>query len=152
LLQARAVCDNVAAICDHLQQQQQQQQQQSGSATVLQVIPPTHPPPPSSSITLGSHYVVDATGSFWRSTRYIEGSVTLDVITSPALATAVAAAFGHFSSCMRSFNGVLADTIPHFHHTPRRVRAWELALLNCPLPQRRSDAQVQPPPQLASQS
>ena len=129
------MCDNVAAICSHLQQQQH-----SAPQTLLHVIPPLHSS--SSSFTLGPHFVVDAAGSHWRCTRYVEGSVTLHVISSPSLASSVAAAFGHFSSCMRTFTATLADTIPSFHHTPRRLAAWQHALHACALSHRLVESQL----------
>ena len=132
LSQPRAVCDNVAAICAHLQQHQQQHS--AASSTSLQVVSPLTDA--CSCATVAPHFVVDTSGGHWRCTRFVEGSVSLEVISSTALATSVAAAFGHFSSCMRSFTGSLVDTIPGFHHTPRRLEAWQHAYESCSLPDR----------------
>jgi aminoglycoside phosphotransferase (APT) family kinase protein len=129
-LQPRAVCDNVAAICAHLQQQLHA----AGPSVALQVVPPLANA--SSCSIVGPHFVVDTSGGHWRCTRFVEGSVSLEVISSTSLATSVAAAFGHFSSCMRSFTGSLVDTIPCFHNTPRRLVAWQHALDSCTLPDR----------------
>jgi hypothetical protein len=125
------VCNNVAAICAHLQQQQHK----TPSSVALQVISPLSSSS-SSPFAIAPNYLVDATGGHWRCTRYVEGSVSLEVISSTALAFSVAAAFGHFSSCMRSFTGHLADTIPGFHDTPHRLAVLQRAVDACALPER----------------
>ena len=134
------MCDNVAAICAHLQQPEHK----TPSSVALQVISPITSSSSSSSsspFVLAPHYLVDATGGHWRCTRYVEDSVSLEVISSTELACSVAAAFGHFSSCMRSFTGRLADTIPGFHDTPRRLAVFQHAVDACTQPERLHAAQ-----------
>lgn len=125
------MCDNVAAICAHLQQPEHK----TPSSVALQVVSPIASSS-SSPFVLAPHYLVDATGGHWRCTRYVEDSVSLEVISSTELACSVAAAFGHFSFCMRSFTGRLADTIPGFHDTPRRLAVFQHAVDACTQPER----------------
>jgi Ser/Thr protein kinase RdoA (MazF antagonist) len=71
---------------------------------------------------------VDAEGRYWRTTRFVEGTRSVDALESPAQAREAARAFGAFAALLRDLEGPpLADTIPHFHDLARRFRSLEAA-------------------------
>jgi Ser/Thr protein kinase RdoA (MazF antagonist) len=68
-------------------------------------------------------------GNFWRAFHFIEGTRTVDVVESPAQAFQVAQAFGRFQKLLADLPAPrLHDTIPDFHHTPKRFAALEKAI------------------------
>lgn len=72
---------------------------------------------------------VDAEGSFWRAYRFIEDAHTCDEIGSEKEAFAAAQAFGQFQRMLIDLPAPrLHDTIPDFHHTPKRFAALEAAV------------------------
>lgn len=72
---------------------------------------------------------VDAAGAYWRVLRFIEGTVARDRAESAAEAYEAGRAFGHFQRLLADYRGPrLHETIPDFHHTPRRVEALERAV------------------------
>lgn len=72
--------------------------------------------------------------SFWRCFHFIDGCTSHDVIDSPELAYQAALQFGKFQSLMADLNGDrLRETIPDFHHTPKRLSALKAAVLADPL-------------------
>lgn len=69
----------------------------------------------------GAPLVRDDTGHVWRTYLFIEGARTFDIIESAAQAEAAARAFGEFQLLLADLPGPrLHETIPGFHHTPRR--------------------------------
>jgi Ser/Thr protein kinase RdoA (MazF antagonist) len=61
--------------------------------------------------------------------RFIEGSVCRERATSDAEAYEAGRAFGRFQRLLADYRGPrLHETIPNFHHTPRRVAALERAV------------------------
>ena len=72
---------------------------------------------------------VDAAGAYWRVVRFIEGTVARDRAESAAEAWEAGRAFGRFQRLLAGYRGPrLHETIPDFHHTPRRVEALERAV------------------------
>lgn len=72
---------------------------------------------------------VDDAGAYWRMVRFIEGSVARDHATTDAEACEAGRAFGRFQLMLADYDGPrLHETIPDFHHTPRRVEALERAI------------------------
>ena len=72
---------------------------------------------------------VDAAGNYWRMYRFIEDARTDDAIESADQAFQAAKAFGQFQKGLASLPAPrLHDTIPDFHHTPRRFAALERAI------------------------
>lgn len=68
-------------------------------------------------------YHVDVEGCFWRCYVFIEGASTYDLIQSPTQAGAAARAFGEFLALLGDLEGPrLHETIPDFHHTPKRLQ------------------------------
>jgi len=72
---------------------------------------------------------VDAHGSYWRAYRFIEGARSYNAIHSATQAFEVARAFGRFQQLLADLPAPpLHDTIPDFHHTPKRFAALEQAI------------------------
>jgi aminoglycoside phosphotransferase (APT) family kinase protein len=77
----------------------------------------------------GRSWYVDPEGNYWRAYRFIEKARSYDSVTSPEQAFQAAKAFGRFQQLLASLPAPrLHDTIPDFHHTPRRFAALEQAI------------------------
>lgn len=77
----------------------------------------------------GDCWVADAAGDGWRVYRFVEGSVTRLVAASPADAALAGAAFGRFQWLLADLPPPpLHETIPGFHDTPARLRAFRESL------------------------
>lgn len=77
----------------------------------------------------GRVWFADAGGNYWRMYRFIGGSRTYDAVTSTAQAFQAAKAFGRFQQMLANLPAPrLHDTIPDFHHTPKRFLALEQAI------------------------
>ena len=69
----------------------------------------------------GKDYLTDEEGSCFRVYDYIEDSICLEKAESPADFYESAVAFGRFQKLLGSFPAdTLHETIPDFHHTPKR--------------------------------
>jgi aminoglycoside phosphotransferase len=77
----------------------------------------------------GRPYVLDHDGNYWRTYLFIERARTYDAIETAEQATAAAKAFGRFQTLLLDLPSPrLHETIPDFHHTPKRFAAFERAL------------------------
>ena len=77
----------------------------------------------------GRSWHQDAQGSFWRAWQFIENARTYDAVESPEQAFQAARAFGQFQHLLADLPAPrLHDTIPDFHHTPKRYAALEQAI------------------------
>ncbi len=74
----------------------------------------------------GKPYVKEA-GGFYRSYLFVENARSIDVVSSPEQAYAAALAFGSFQADLADLSVRLNETIPDFHHTPKRLAALESA-------------------------
>ena len=73
---------------------------------------------------------VDAEGNYWRAYRFIEGARTYDAVETVGQAFQAACAFGQFQRQLANLPMPrLHDTIPDFHHTPKRFAALERAIV-----------------------
>ena len=71
----------------------------------------------------------DGEGNYWRAYQFIEKASSYDAVSSPDQAFQAARAFGEFQLMLASLPAPrLLDTIPDFHHTPKRFAAFERAL------------------------
>jgi len=71
----------------------------------------------------------DEAGHYWRVYLFIEQARTYDAVQSPAQALEAAQAFGRFQSLLADLPAPrLHDTIPDFHHAPKRFLALEQAI------------------------
>ena len=93
-----------------------------------------HPDPARRVLTLvpardGSNWFVDADGETWRVYRFVEGARSYETATSVEQAFQAAEAFGQFQQQLSSLPAPrLHETIPDFHHTPKRFAALEQAI------------------------
>jgi hypothetical protein len=77
----------------------------------------------------GRVWYEDEEGSDWRIYRFIESAHTCETVKSPEQAYQAAKAFGQFQRMLVELPAPrLHDTIPDFHHTPKRFAAFERAL------------------------
>jgi len=77
----------------------------------------------------GLAYHRDPQGNYWRAYLFIEKARTYDAVESPAQAFQAARAFGRFQQQLADLPAPrLHDTIPDFHHTPKRFVALEAAI------------------------
>jgi hypothetical protein len=77
----------------------------------------------------GLPYHCDPVGNYWRAYLFIEKARTYDAVESTAQALEAARAFGHFQKLLADLpTPRLHDTIPDFHHTPKRFVALERAI------------------------
>ena len=71
----------------------------------------------------------DPDSGLWRTYRYVEGTVSHDEVQSPAQAYQAARSFARFQAQLLDLpEPPLHDTIPDFHHTPRRMQTFRDAL------------------------
>lgn len=76
----------------------------------------------------GCAWHVDEEEQYWRAYRFIEGAKTFDEVKSERQAFEAAKAFGEFQRMLADLPGErLAESIPHFHDTPKRFSDFELA-------------------------
>jgi hypothetical protein len=112
-----ALMENIQRVTSHLAKQVAGER--DASRRVLTLIP-AHD---------GQAWHEDAQGSYWRAYRFIEGASTYDAVVSPEQAFQAAKAFGRFQQLLVSLPAPrLHDTIPDFHHTPKRFAALERAI------------------------
>jgi Ser/Thr protein kinase RdoA (MazF antagonist) len=77
----------------------------------------------------GAAWHVDAAGNRWRCYPFIENATGHDVVGSPEQAYAAARSFGAFQALLADLPGSrLHETIPDFHHTPKRFARFRTAL------------------------
>jgi hypothetical protein len=77
----------------------------------------------------GSSYYCSPQGDYWRTYLFVQGAQTYDQPREPRQVYTAANAFGRFQTLMLDLpGGKLHDTIPNFHHTPKRFQAFSAAL------------------------
>jgi hypothetical protein len=77
----------------------------------------------------GGSFYRDEEGNHWRVYNFIEKARTYDTVESPKQAFESAKTFGQFQKLLADLPAPrLQDTIPDFHHTPRRFGALEKAI------------------------
>jgi Ser/Thr protein kinase RdoA (MazF antagonist) len=77
----------------------------------------------------GQKFFVDPSGNHWRVYPFIEGARTFDAVESPRQAFEAARTIGLFQKLLADLPAPrLHDTIPDFHHTPKRFTALEKAV------------------------
>jgi hypothetical protein len=74
-------------------------------------------------------FLYSANGEYWRAEIFIEGAQTYQIPAQPEHIYHAAWAFGNFGRLLADFPvNELHDTIPDFHHTPKRYAAFISAL------------------------
>jgi len=77
----------------------------------------------------GQPFHRDEHGNYWRTYIFIEKARTYDAVQTPQQAFEAARAFGRFQQLLADLPGPrLHETIPDFHHTPKRFAALERAI------------------------
>ena len=77
----------------------------------------------------GRNWYEDAQGETWRAYRFIENAHSHETATSAEQAYQAAHAFGRFQQQLASLPSPrLHETIPDFHHTPKRFAALQQAI------------------------
>ncbi len=77
----------------------------------------------------GRPYYCDEHGNHWRAYVFIEQARSYDAVETPKQAFEAARAFGRFQELLSDLPSPrLHDTIPDFHHTPKRFAALEKAI------------------------
>ncbi|HEY1717359.1 MAG TPA: aminoglycoside phosphotransferase family protein [Verrucomicrobiae bacterium] len=72
----------------------------------------------------GPCFYHDEQGNYWRAYIFIEKARSYDAVENPRQAFEAARAYGHFQSLLADLPAPrLHDTIPDFHHTPKRLAA-----------------------------
>ena len=111
-----AVMENIERVTAHLAAQTSSKRD---ARHALQLIPTCD----------GGNWHVDAAGETWRAYGFIENARTYETATSAAQAFQAAQAFGRFQQQLAGLPPPrLHDTIPDFHHTPKRFAALEQAI------------------------
>jgi hypothetical protein len=109
--------ENIRRVTAHLARKSASQ---SDSARRVLTLIPAHGGQPSYCDPLGNH---------WRVYIFIEGARTFEAVESPQQAFEAAKAFGQFQKLLADLVPPrLRDTIPDFHHTPKRFAALENAI------------------------
>ncbi|MCA9793796.1 MAG: aminoglycoside phosphotransferase family protein [Candidatus Eremiobacteraeota bacterium] len=98
-----ALMDNMVRVCDHLCSK-------------------GHSAPEVLRTPDGQPFALCNQGGFWRLSPFFEGTRTVDQPQSPRQAFQVGKAFGGFARAVADLPGPrLHETLPDFHHTPKRI-------------------------------
>lgn len=112
-----AVMENIGRVSEHMKKKLDGYPEASRRSLEFH---PTHE---------GKYVHIDAEGNYWRVYSCVEKCRTYDVIESADQAFQAARAFGNFQKALFDLpGGRLNDTIPFFHHTPKRFEALEDAI------------------------
>lgn len=77
----------------------------------------------------GQPWYQDRDGDYWRTFVFIEGLETFEAVQTTGQAFQAGRAFGEFQRLLVDLPGArLHETIPNFHHTPKRFEAFQQAL------------------------
>ena len=79
-------------------------------------------------------YIIDDRGDYWRCYRYIPNSITYDTCDDLTIIRRAGKAFGKFQNYLKDFPAkTLFITIPDFHDTKKRYKAFHDAIKENPL-------------------
>jgi Phosphotransferase enzyme family len=115
-----AVMRNIERVTAHLDAQAQGEPGETGGARRVPRLIATRE---------GRAWHVDGDGETWRAYRFVDGTRTYETAKSVRLAFQAARAFGRFQQQLASLPPPpLLETIPNFHHTPKRFEALKQAI------------------------
>ena len=118
------VMANIARVTDHIRGKLTASGASDIDRRVLTLVP----------TRAGGNHHVTATGDHWRAYRFIEGAHIHDVVETPRQVHQAAREFGLFQQYLADLPAPrLAETIPDFHHTPKRFVALERAIASNPV-------------------
>lgn len=79
----------------------------------------------------GKSYLKDSKGNYWRATKFIPNTITYQTIGSPDDFYKTGKAFGKFQSMLSNYDAEkLYESIPNFHNTRERFKAFLVAIEN----------------------
>jgi len=105
-----SLMENVERVCNHMQSRLQKE---GSSPHCLDLV----------STKSGGSLQHHANGTYWRCFHFIEDCTSYEVIESPEQAYQASRKFGEFQRLVSDMNGErLAETIPDFHNTPKRLQ------------------------------
>jgi Ser/Thr protein kinase RdoA (MazF antagonist) len=114
-----AVMDNVMRVTRHIANKLAAQGAREITRRALTVVPTRD----------GQSFYRDGGGECWRTFVFVEKVQSFESVQSPAQAYEAGKAFGMFQNLLSDLNGQrLYETIPDFHHTPKRFAALEHAI------------------------
>jgi len=114
-----ALMDNVAEVCRHTAEKVNAIASEDASRRALVLVPTAE----------GKPCWIDDANDAWRTYYFVEGAQTHDVIRTERQAFEAARAFGRFQSMLADLPAErLTETIPDFHHTPKRLDALKRAM------------------------
>ena len=106
--------DNIARVTAHLRERLRAEPGRDPGRETLTVIPARD----------GGNFWRDPAGNFWRAYPCIEGIRVVETAATTDQAREAGRAFGRFQRLLRDLPpSRLHETIPDFHHTPRRFAA-----------------------------
>lgn len=110
----QAVMENIRRVLEHQREALRRRGVTDGSRRVLELVPTRD----------GAWLFTDDSGEVWRTYRYVERARTYNTVERLEQAEQAARAFGLFQSLVSDLPPPrLHDTIPDFHHTPKRFAA-----------------------------
>jgi len=81
----------------------------------------------------GACFHITPAGEYWRAYRFVAGAHIINVASRPQEAFEAGRAFGCFQKLLSDLDAsLLHETIPFFHHTPRRFARFKEVLENDP--------------------
>jgi len=111
--------DNIVRVTEHLRRKLAALPGRDPDRETLTVIPTRQ----------GADHYRRSDGTFWRMYHFIEQARTYETVTQPGQAFQAAYAFGLFQKWLQDLPAPrLRDTIPDFHHTPKRFEVLERAI------------------------
>lgn len=114
-----ALMENIARVTAHSQSVLADRNDPDASRKALTTVPARD----------GKPYAFDADGNLWRVYLFIERATGYDIIENTGQAVQAARAFGSFQALVADLPGErLHETIPDFHHTPKRFQALQAAI------------------------
>jgi len=114
-----ALMENVERVTSHIRRKLENTPGANPDREVLTLVP----------VRSGGTWMQWDDGTYWRCYLFIENASTCEVVERPEQAFEAARAFGTFTRMLRDLPPPrLHDTIPDFHHTPKRFEALERAI------------------------
>ena len=118
---------NVERVCHHIRYRLHLESESDLERRCLSLVSTSH----GTSYSEVRH---DGECTFWRCFDFIPGCSSFDLVETPAQAYQAARKFGEFQRLVADIGGCrLAETIPDFHHTPKRFQALADAIAADPL-------------------
>ncbi len=110
---------NVVRVTEHVRRKLADQGHDEIPRRVLQAVPARD----------GKFFHIDDSGQFWRTFIFVDGVRSYDAVETPKQAYQAGHAFGQFQAALSDLPASqLVETIPDFHHTPKRFERLQKAI------------------------